>query len=98
MISAVVVFKVALAAATVVLLASQAAPVVPALAPLHLWAVRRSGRAGRILWPLAAGFGAAAATWAFVYRLAGEPQPAIWLVPSVGGVAGFLLLRLLRHG
>ncbi len=90
---AAVVRRATLAAVTVVLLASQAAVVVPALAPLHVWAVRRSGPVGRVLWPLASGLGAAAAAWGLIYRIAGEPQPFIWLAPLLAGLAAFAVLR-----
>src|SRR5439155_19174253 len=54
--------KVALAAITVVLLLSQVGwLVVPLLLPAHMWAARRSGRAGRLIWSLLPASGLACA-------------------------------------
>lgn len=79
--------KGALAAVTALLLASHGAFLVPLLAPLHVWAARRSGPGGRVGWGLAAGLGAAATAWAATYVVAGERQPAIWALPTVVGLA-----------
>jgi hypothetical protein len=85
--------KVALATVTAVLLISQGAQLLlPLLLPFHVWAARRSGTVGRVLWSIppvaAAGFFA----WVAVYVTAGEPKPAIWLLPAIAAIAAGLAL------
>ncbi len=58
----------------------------PLLVPLHVWAARRSGTPGRVLWSLLPVTAAAMLTWAAVYVTVGEAKPAIWLVPSLAAV------------
>ncbi|MFN2505031.1 MAG: hypothetical protein ABR540_12555 [Acidimicrobiales bacterium] len=91
----------ALAGVTLLLLASAGGGfvLVPALLPLHLWAAHRSGRFGQAAWALAVGAGVAMATWLTVYRVAGETQPLIWLLPCVTGLlgAGLFLRACARH-
>ena len=83
----------ALAAITVVLLLSQVGwLVVPLLLPAHMWAARRSGRAGRLIWSLLPASGLACAAWALTYLAVGEAKPVIWLVPLVVLVIGVRLI------
>ena len=53
----------------------------PVLIPAHIWAARRSGRIGRVLWSLPPAASIAMVVWAAVYVTVGEAEPAIWLVP-----------------
>ncbi|MFP5319420.1 MAG: hypothetical protein ACLGI2_14150 [Acidimicrobiia bacterium] len=74
--------RVALAGLTGLLLLSWAAfLLLPLLLPLHVWAARRSTRAGAVCWGAAAGLGAGMVAWAGVYGALGERQPFIWLLP-----------------
>ena len=67
----------------------------PLLAPLHVWAARRSGPAGRLLWSVFPVAGTGMVTWAAVYLTAGESMPWIWLVPALAaGVAVVGMARL----
>lgn len=86
--------KVVLGVVTVVLLLSQIGfLLVPLLLPAHVWAARRSGQAGRIGWSVLPAAGLATAAWAIVYVTAGEPRPAIWLVPLVTLLGGVVLVH-----
>ncbi|MEA3056085.1 MAG: hypothetical protein QOD30_1517 [Actinomycetota bacterium] len=86
--------KAALAVVTVVLLLSQIGfLLVPILLPAHVWAARRSGSLGRVGWSVLPAAGLATAAWAAVYVTAGEPKPAIWLVPLATLFAGFVLVH-----
>ena len=84
--------KVVLAAITVLLLGSAGGGflLLPALAPLHVWAGRRSGPGGRVGWSVAPGMGVGMTAWALLYRAAGEVQPLIWLAPCLCGLAAAL--------
>lgn len=55
----------------------------PALIPAHVWAARRSGRLGRVVWSLLPAASVAMVTWAAVYVVVGESKPAIWLLPTL---------------
>ena len=67
----------------------------PLLVPLHVWAARRSGAPGRVLWSMLPVTAAAMVTRAAVYVTVGEAKPAIWLVPSLAAVvAGVAMVRL----
>jgi hypothetical protein len=59
----------------------------PCLTPLYVWAARRSGRGGRVMWSIIPVAGAGVASWALVYVWLGELEPAIWLLPVIAGAA-----------
>lgn len=60
-----------------------------------MWAARRSGTVGRVLWSLLPVTAAAMVTWAAVYVTVGEAKPAIWVVPLLAAlVAGAGMSRL----
>ena len=70
----------------------------PATLPLLYLGVRRHPtpayrRAGAVL----AGLTAAEAAWAAVYVAAGEPKPAIWLVPLATGMAVAVLFGVTQR-
>lgn len=93
MIAVVMLKKVVLGLVTALLLVSWVGfLVLPLLAPAHVWAARRSSRAGRAAWGAAAGLGAGMTTWAATYVTVGEVQPAIWLLPVVLGVVAAALV------
>lgn len=73
-----------LAAVTLLLMASMGGGflLLPALIPAHVWAARRSGRAGRIGWSVLPAASLAMVAWAAAYVTVGESQPAIWLLPA----------------
>lgn len=75
----------ALAGVTLLLMASMGGGflLLPLLIPAHVWAARRSGRVGRFGWSLLPAVSLGMVTWAAVYVLVGEAQPAIWLLPTV---------------
>ncbi|MGI8791989.1 MAG: hypothetical protein ACR2H3_02225 [Acidimicrobiales bacterium] len=80
--------KFALGAVTVVLIISLGGQLgLPVLAPLHIWAARRSRRVGRVLWSVPVGLGTASYAWLIVYDRVGEVQPWIWLAPLAALVA-----------
>ncbi len=81
------VVKAVVAGVSLILLASMGGGFValPLLVPLHIWAARRSGPTGRVLWILLPVATATVCTWAITYVLVGEAQPAIWLIPAVAG-------------
>ena len=82
--------KVALAAVSLVLLASMGGGflLVPALVPAHVWAARRSGPVGRVLWSILPIVTAGMVVWAITYVASGgETQPLIWLVPVLAAAA-----------
>lgn len=72
-----------LALVTLLLMASNGGGflLLPLLIPAHLWAAHRSGRIGAVCWSLLPATALAMVTWAGVYTLVGESQPAIWLAP-----------------
>lgn len=85
--------KVALGLGSVVLLVSWGGQILlPCLTPLYVWAARRSGRAGRVMWSMIPAVGAGVAAWALVYVWLGEVQPAIWLLPVVAATAAGVAL------
>ena len=93
------VLKSGLASVSLLLVASMGGGFValPLLVPLHVWAARRSGTAGRVFWSLLPVIAAAMTTWAAVYVTVGEAKPAIWLVPSLAAVvAGAAMVCLSR--
>jgi len=88
--------KVALAVVSVLSLLSMGGGflLLPLLVPLHVWAARRSGPVGRVLWsslPVAA---TGMVAWATVYLTVGESQPWIWLIPV--GAALTALVGMVR--
>ena len=86
--------KVVLGIVTVVLLLSQIGfLLVPLLLPAHVWAARHSGRVGQLGWSVLPAAGLATAAWAIVYVSAGEPNPAIWLVPLVTLLGGIVVVH-----
>lgn len=92
--------KTLLAAVSLVLLASMGGGFIllPVLVPLHVWAARRSGPVGRVLWSLLPAATAIVITWAAVYVAVGEAKPWIWLLP-IGAALGSLaaMRRLTRR-
>ena len=65
------------------------------LIPLHVWAARRSGPVGRVLWSFFPVAATGMVAWATVYLAVGERKPWIWLVPiaaAIGAVAGMARL------
>jgi hypothetical protein len=81
--------KAALAVVSVVLLASMGGGflLLPILVPAHVWAARRSGRVGRVLWSALPVATAGMVVWAIVYVAVGEAKPLIWLLPALASVA-----------
>jgi hypothetical protein len=81
------VVKAVVAGVSLILLASMGGGFValPLLVPPHIWAARRSGATGRVLWSLLPVATAIVCTWAIIYVLVGEAQPAIWLIAAVAG-------------
>ena len=97
LVSRTAVMKACLAGVSLLLVASMGGGflALPLLVPLHLWAARRSGPVGRMLWSLLPVTAAAMVTWAAVYVIAGESKPAIWLFPLLAAVvAGAGMVRL----
>lgn len=91
------VMKAGLAGVSLLLVASMGGGflALPILVPLHVWAARRSGLVGRVLWSLLPVTAASMVTWAAVYVIAGEASPAIWLLPMLAAVvAGVGMVRL----
>ena len=91
------VLKAGLAGVSLLLVASMGGGflALPLLVPLHVWAARRSGPVGRVLWSLLPVTAAAMVTWAAVYVIVGEAEPAIWLFPMLAAVvAGAGMVRL----
>ena len=84
-----------LSMATFLLLASAGGGflLVPLLTPLHVWAARTAGPVGRVGWPLAAALGVGMSAWAGVYVVAGEGQPAIYLLPLIAAGGGAWLVH-----
>jgi len=68
----------------------------PLLIPGHLWAARRSGRVGKVGWSILPAVSLGMVTWAGVYATAGEPKPAIWLLPTVVAVGALVLLARMK--
>src|SRR5205807_6528258 len=69
----------------------------PLLIPAHIWAARRSGRVGRVAWPVLPAVSVLMLVWAVVYVLAGESKPTIWLLPLValvGALCGTVRLAV----
>ena len=84
--------KALLLAVTILLMASMGGGyllLLPLLIPAHVWAARRSGRVGRIVWSLLPAMSVGMVTWAAVYVVVGESEPAIWLVPAIALAAGW---------
>jgi hypothetical protein len=83
-----------LAVVTVILMASMGGGflLLPVLIPAHVWAARRSGRAGRLGWSLLPALSVAMVTWVGVYVAVGESQPVIWLLPVAALVAAWLVI------
>ena len=83
--------KALLLAVTLLLMASMGGGflLLPLLIPAHVWAARRSGRVGRIVWSLLPAMSVGMVTWAAVYVVIGESKPAIWLVPVIALAAGW---------
>lgn len=85
--------KVVLATASLVLIISMGGQfLLPILLPGHLWAARRAGSVGRILWSLPAGVAGATFAWFIAYTLAGEARPAIWLAPLLVAIAATFVM------
>lgn len=86
--------KAVLLAVTLLLMASMGGGFLflPLLIPAHVWAARRSGRVARIAWSLLPAASIGMVAWAVVYLVAGEPIPAIWLVPSLTVAAGWIVI------
>ena len=86
--------KAVLLALTLVLMASMGGGflVLPVLIPAHVWAARRSGRAGRVAWSLLPGASVAMVVWAAVYVVFGETKPAIWLLPLLAFIVVVMLV------
>jgi hypothetical protein len=80
--------KAALAVVSVVLLLSMGGGflLLPLLIPAHVWAARRSGPIGRVLWSALPVAAAGMVVWALVYVSVGESRPAIWLLPALACV------------
>lgn len=91
--------KLVLAAVTLLLCVSMGGQLgLPVLLPAHLWAARRSGPVGRILWSLPAGVAGAIFVWLAIYTTAGEPTTVIWLAPLGAAVlATYLMWRAARR-
>jgi hypothetical protein len=82
-----------LGAAFLLLSMGGAIVVAPATVPLLYFAARSSGSAGyRHAAAVVAALTAAELTWAATYVAAGEPKPAIWLVPLMAAVVTFGLV------
>ena len=58
----------------------------PLLVPFHVWAARRSGPVGRVLWSAIPVAATGMVAWATVYSLVGETKPWIWLIPATTAV------------
>lgn len=69
LVSRTAVMKACLAGVSLLLVASMGGGflALPLLVPLHVWAARRSGPVGRVLWSLLPVTGAGMVTWAAVY-------------------------------
>ena len=67
----------------------------PLLIPLHVWAARRSGPTGRVLWSMLPVAATGMVAWAIVYVTAGESKPWIWLLPTLAALsAGIGMIKL----
>lgn len=91
------VLKACLAGVSLLLVASMGGGflALPLLVPLHVWAARRSGPVGRVVWSLLPVTAAAMVTWAAVYVIVGESKPGIWIFPMLAAVvAGAGMVRL----
>src|SRR5688572_17559056 len=64
----------------------------PLLIPVYVWAARRSGAVGQVVWSLLAGVGVGMVTWAGMYVTAGETTPEIWLIPLLAVLATAALM------
>ena len=89
--------KAALGVVSILLLLSMGGGflLLPALVPLHVWAARRSGSVGRLVWSAVPVLAASMATWCAVYLALGEAKPWIWLVPVGAAIpAAYGVLRV----
>ena len=67
----------------------------PLLIPFHVWAARRSGPTGRMLWSMLPIAAIGMVAWAAVYVTAGESKPWIWLLPVLAAlIAGIGMVKL----
>ena len=68
----------------------------PLLIPFHVWAARRSGPVGQVLWSMLPVAAIGMVAWAVVYVTAGESKPWIWLLPVLAAlVAGIGMVKLM---
>jgi hypothetical protein len=89
------VLKTVLALVSLLLMASMGGGflLLPLLVPMHVWAARRSGRVGRVLWSVLPAAAAGMVTWAATYVTLGEAQPWIWLAPVAAAAAAGVVVH-----
>ena len=73
--------------------------VLPLLIPLHVWAARRSGPVGRVLWSIFPVAGTVMAAWSTTYVTIGEAEPWIWVIPAAAACMAVVgMVRLTGDG